>query len=165
MSIFQQMSAIEFAGSLNLTIKKSGGQMVVSVILKNEAVGNKTGDHIPPLVLRGTPAELDAGFIAAIADPIREVNGLIVGVESFNKQKEVAAEEAAKTTGTKPAEKPAAKSRSKAKASLDPEKSDDLIDQPAPEVITPPASPIENSEVDPQTESFDVNSDDEELED
>ena len=41
-----------------------------------------------PLVVNGTPAELDMGFLQTILQPIQKVQGLLVNAENFEKQAE-----------------------------------------------------------------------------
>ena len=59
-----------------------------------------------PLVVNGTPAELDMGFLQTILQPIQKVQGLLVNAENFEKQAEKALQSQAKSskTPTVPAE-------------------------------------------------------------
>ena len=101
MSIFSRIA--EIIGEdymLNLTIQKKGNKLSVVVLpkglLKNPGPEFKA---MQPIVLTGTPAELDAGFLAAIVLPVAGLNKLTVSGGSFVKEK--------KATTKKADEKPA----------------------------------------------------------
>ena len=50
--------------------------------------------NMVPLVINGTPAELDMGFLQMILQPIQKVQGLLVNAENFEKQAEKATSQA-----------------------------------------------------------------------
>ena len=101
MSIFKRLSEIIGEGySLNLTVQMKGSKMSVTVlpktIMKNPGPEFKT---MQPIVITGTPDELDIGFLAAIVQPLAVVNKLTVSSDTFVKPK--------KSTTKKAEEKPA----------------------------------------------------------
>lgn len=89
-NFFSQIAAIEFSGNLNLTVKKDGDSLTVSLLLQNEACGDSAKKHIPPLLLKGTAKELGEGFFPAIAAPVAQASALLVNMEQFLKGQEAA---------------------------------------------------------------------------
>lgn len=76
---------------ITMVIRKSATGMTVSVLPKSNGLKDEAQNHIVPLTLSGLPEELDAGFIGAIAKPIRKVSGLLTNMEEFEKQADKAA--------------------------------------------------------------------------
>jgi len=89
MSIFKRLAEIIGEGySLNLTVQMKGGKMSATVlptlIGKDVKPEFKT---MQPIVITGTPDELDVGFLAAIVQPLAIVNKLTVSGDTFVKPK------------------------------------------------------------------------------
>jgi PRTRC genetic system protein E len=96
-NFFNQIAQLGVAGNLHLTITKGAeNNLVVSVMLQNEACGDNAKNIIPPLNLRGTAEELDSGFFQTITAPMQTVSGLMLDMESFIKQLETAKQQSAK---------------------------------------------------------------------
>lgn len=90
-NFFRQIADLNLTGNLQLTIAKGAeNRYVVSVLLINGNSGDHAKRSIPPLNIRATPEELDDGFFEAITKPMQMVSGLMVDMESFMKQVEVA---------------------------------------------------------------------------
>jgi PRTRC genetic system protein E len=85
MNFFQQLDALDLQGDLNLVVSKQNGKLVVSALLKNEKCGDKAAKLIAPMVISGSAADLDEGFIDAISAPLQEVSGLMVNMEAHLK--------------------------------------------------------------------------------
>jgi len=95
-NFFSQMSHLDVAGSLQLTIAKGvENNLIVSVLLQNEHCGDDAKKLIPPYNLRGTAEELDNGFFDKITVPIQTASGLMVDMEAFMKQLEEAKKQSA----------------------------------------------------------------------
>lgn len=94
-NFFSQVAALEFEGCLNLTVKKDGESLTVSVLLQNEACGDKAKKHIPPLILKGDAKELGEGFFPAIAEPVKQTSTLLLNMEQFLKGQEEAKKQSA----------------------------------------------------------------------
>jgi len=91
MKFFNEISNLLPEGvDLNLTIRKNGGELTVSIIPKTDAK-DEAKNSIIPLVVSGTPEELESGFMNAISKPITKVTGLLIGMSEFEKQSEIAA--------------------------------------------------------------------------
>ena len=87
--IYQMMTE-----SVDLTLvmhKTENGRMTVSLIPKVQTLKESTWNRFVPLVLSGTPAELDAGFFPAVAQPVQRAAGLMLNLAEFEKQAEKAA--------------------------------------------------------------------------
>lgn len=110
----------------------SGG-LTATLIIKPTANGRMTvcanfttasgavSDTLAPFTLKGTPQEMDEGFLEAIAQPIETVKGLVSNLEAFKKSAEKATKDAQKTvtktpTSTNDAIKKAEEERKKREA-------------------------------------------------
>jgi PRTRC genetic system protein E len=94
-NFFAHAAAIPFEGCLNITIKKDAEQLTVSVLLQNEGCGDAAKNHIPPLILKGSPKELCEGFFDAVTKPLAETSELLVNMEQYLKGQEAAKNNAA----------------------------------------------------------------------
>ena len=65
---------------ITMVIRKSATGMTVSVLPKSNGLKDEAQNHIVPLTLSGLPGELDAGFMNAIASPVRRVSGLLTNM-------------------------------------------------------------------------------------
>lgn len=61
---------------------------------RRNSLKEDTRQNMVPLVVNGTPAELDMGFLQTILQPIQKVQGLLVNAENFEKQAEKATSQA-----------------------------------------------------------------------
>jgi len=108
-NFFSQVAALDFQGCLNLTLRRDGEQLTVSVLLQNDACGDAAKAHIPPLILKGTPQELGEGFFPAITEPVQATSQLLTNMEQFLKgQEEAKKQSAMEKKKTEKADKPAA---------------------------------------------------------
>jgi len=90
-NFFQSIIALQVAGDWKINIaKEQAGRLIVSVLFYNEAIGDDARKIVPPLILRGTPEELDEGFFQAVAQPVKETAQLFTNMEQFLKAKETA---------------------------------------------------------------------------
>lgn len=95
-NFFNQIAQLNFTGDLQLNIAKGAeNNLVVLVKLNNEHCGDNAKNFIPPLTLRATAQEFDEGFFDKITAPIETVSGLMVDMEKFLKQVEVAKRQSA----------------------------------------------------------------------
>ena len=95
-NFFNQIAQMGITGDLQLTISKGiENTLIVSIILQNEQCGDNAKQLIPPLNLRGTAEELDEGFFQQITTPLQTASGLMVNMEAFMKQLEVAKKQSA----------------------------------------------------------------------
>jgi PRTRC genetic system protein E len=94
-NFFAHAAAINFEGCLNITLKKDGEQLTVSVLLLNDACADNAKAHIPPLILKGTAKELCEGFFDAVAEPLAQTSALLVNMEQYLRGQEKAKQDAA----------------------------------------------------------------------
>ena len=86
MSFFNRLAEIigeEY--SVQITAQKKGHQLSVSIVPKTISDKDKAGKTIVPIVITGTPDQIDAGIIAAIAQPVQSLNQLVVSGQAFTK--------------------------------------------------------------------------------
>lgn len=101
---FQTINQVITAGTdLAINIRRVNDKLAVSVMPRRASLKDNAGEQIVPLVLNGTPEELDAGFLQAIATPMQKVQGVLTNLEAFEKQAEQASSQskAAKSAAEK----------------------------------------------------------------
>lgn len=128
-NFFSQVAALGFEGCLNLTLRRDGEQLTVSVLLQNDACGDAAKNHIPPLILKGTGKELEEGFFPAIAEPVQQTSQLLVNMEQYLKGQEDACRQSAmEKKKTEKADKPATEVSPKEKKFLEAMKQVDALE-------------------------------------
>ena len=60
---------------LNINIRKVDNSLSVAVMPRRNSLKEDTRQNMVPLVVNGTPAELDMGFLQTILQPIQKVQG------------------------------------------------------------------------------------------
>jgi PRTRC genetic system protein E len=109
MNFFSQISELIPEGvDLNITVRRSGNRLIVSVIPKSNSLKDEAQNRLAPLVVTGTTDELNDGFIEAISNPIKQATGLLVNMSDFEKA-EKEAEANSKAAKAEKAKKPADK--------------------------------------------------------
>lgn len=88
-TMFEALAKLDLSGSLVLTIRKVGEEMIVSSFLQSETT-DPAAAQLTPLLLRGTPAEIDACFIDQLSQPLKTRNGLLIDMVAFEKQQTIA---------------------------------------------------------------------------
>lgn len=101
-SIYQMITA---GTDLNINIRKVDNSLSVAVMPRRNSLKEDTRQNMVPLVVNGTPAELDMGFLQTILQPIQKVQGMLVNAENFEKQaKKVMVQSPSSKAPTVPAE-------------------------------------------------------------
>jgi PRTRC genetic system protein E len=118
MNFFTQLSSYGQGIDVKLHIKEKGGLVTISV----EPQGANTS-KLKPLVLTGTPSELDEGFFSQFDGAFQVLKGLTSNLDEVKK----AAEAAAKEASEKPQQKSSA---AQAKKKAAPEKKDKATKKP-----------------------------------
>ncbi|NDV81359.1 PRTRC system protein E [Bacteroides sp. 51] len=80
--------------TLSITITKRGNSLVTSIMPTKAGLKDSAKERITPLVVSGTPEELDEGFIEAVSSPIQKATGILTNIHNFEK----AAEDAEKNS-------------------------------------------------------------------
>lgn len=84
---------------LSLVIRKRADRLTVSVLPKSVSTKDSIRNDIVPLVIGGTPAELDAGFFASAFRPLQRTGGIIANIAEFERQAEKVAAESKQSKG------------------------------------------------------------------
>lgn len=95
-SIYQMMSA---GTDLNINIRRTDGKLSVAVMPRRTTLKDEAGQTIVPLILNGTPMELDGQFLQIITTPLQKAQGILTNLETFEQQARLAATQG-KATGT-----------------------------------------------------------------
>lgn len=86
---FQSIHQMIAAGTdLSINIKRGDNKLTVAVMPKRANLKDEAQQLMVPLILSGSPEELDAGFLQAIITPIQKAQGILTNLEAFNKQAE-----------------------------------------------------------------------------
>lgn len=89
---FQAINQMITAGTdLSFSIRQVNNRLTVAVMPRRTGLKGEAGRQIVPLVLNGTPEELDAEFLQAISTPVQKAQGILTNLETFEKQAEQAA--------------------------------------------------------------------------
>lgn len=90
--MFKELDKVMAAGTdLSLAIRKDGCKMTVSILPKSSGVKDSAKDQIVPLVVSGSPEELDEGFLSIVTKPVEAVCGLLSRMEEFERAGQQAA--------------------------------------------------------------------------
>ena len=95
-SIYQMMSA---GTDLNINIRRTDGKLSVAVMPRRTTLKDEAGQAIVPLILNGTPMELDGQFLQIITTPLQKAQGILTNLETFEQQARLAATQG-KAAGT-----------------------------------------------------------------
>lgn len=76
-----------------LTISKTNGHLAVSALSKTHGLKDQAQHLLLPLVVSGTPAELDQGFILALETPLKRSAGLLTNMLEYEQSAEKASKE------------------------------------------------------------------------
>lgn len=91
MNLFTTLSEVLGNGcTATITIAQKDGIMTVGVLPGNDLVKDAAKNNLVPLNISGTPEELDEGFVATIAEPIKKTTGLLVDMAAFEQATEEA---------------------------------------------------------------------------
>jgi len=75
MNFFQSLSELGLKGDLRINITHTEDQrMVASLVLVPPKGAGESQKTVKPLLIRGTPEELDANFFPALATPLQSVS-------------------------------------------------------------------------------------------
>ena len=79
---FQAINQMITTGTdLSINIRRVNNNLTVAVVPRRSGV--KDGERIVPLILNGTPEELDAGFLQAVGTPVQKAQGILTNLETF----------------------------------------------------------------------------------
>ena len=81
---FKELSnAMTDGTGVSLTVHRLNGCMTVSVFPKVKGLKDDAQKYLQPIVLTGTPEELDAGFFDTVGQPVQKACGMLSSMKSF----------------------------------------------------------------------------------
>lgn len=86
-TIYPMLSA---GTDLSITIRQVNNSLSVAVMPRHTGMKGEAGQNLVPLILSGTPEELDAEFLKAITLPVSRALGVLTNLAAFEKQTEKA---------------------------------------------------------------------------
>lgn len=90
-NFFKSIASLNLQGGWNITISnETPERLIVSLLFFNDGIGDDARKKVPPILLKGTPQELDEGFFNAVAQPVKETAALFINMESYLKEREEA---------------------------------------------------------------------------
>ena len=94
-NFFELVAGLSITGNLQINIHQNeGGTQTVSVMLSAKDPKATTGKNLPPMLLKGTPRELDEAFFQQISQPVRQTDKLFANAEAYQKELEKAKKQA-----------------------------------------------------------------------
>ena len=94
-NFFELVAGLSIRGNLQINIHQNeGGTQTVSVMLSAKDPKATTGKNLPPMLLKGTPQELDEAFFQQIGQPVRQTDRLFANAEAYQKELEKAKKQA-----------------------------------------------------------------------
>ncbi len=85
-NFFKQIGELVPEGiDLNLSIRTKGGKLTVSIIPKAQKLDDPAQNKIKPLILTGTPEELDKEFFITVFAPLTGSTGLLTNMSDHEK--------------------------------------------------------------------------------
>ncbi|WP_313515586.1 PRTRC system protein E [Sphingobacterium sp.] len=91
-TFFTQLKSVIGQAELQINIKSKGEELTVMINPKSTA-SDPALQNLQPLILSGTPEDLDEGFFNGISEPLTKVTGLISNIEQFENSASKADEE------------------------------------------------------------------------
>ena len=90
-NFFENIAGLNLPGNWKISIQTTDNiQFTVSALFTAIACGDNAAKAIPPMLLKGTAVELNAGFFDAIAAPVAETAALYTSMETYLKEVEKA---------------------------------------------------------------------------
>lgn len=88
-NFFEQLAALSIKADWTIAITSPKDNfLIVSVLLSDDTCGDEARKSIPPMVLKGTPQELDEGFFNSIQKPAEKTAQLFADMEQYLKELE-----------------------------------------------------------------------------
>src|ERR1700744_4638394 len=107
-NFFELVAGLSISGNLQINIHQhESGTQTVSVLLSAKDPKIVTGKNLPPMLLKGSPQELDGAFFQYLNDPVKQTEKLFANAETYQKEldkaKKQVSEKDKKTAGNTPA--------------------------------------------------------------
>ena len=75
---------------ITLVLTKVNGKISVSVMPTKKGLKDEAKNNLSPILITGTPEELDQQFIDVIKQPLQKATGLLTNMDKFEKSMEAA---------------------------------------------------------------------------
>ena len=98
---------------VGINIKRVNDKLTVAVMPRHRELKERTADAFIPLVVSGTPEELDCGFADIMAAPVARSVGIMTNLREFERQAERAAAKAKPKTAAEKETKEAKETKEK----------------------------------------------------
>jgi PRTRC genetic system protein E len=86
-NFFEQVAGLAVNGTLQINIKSNeSGMLTVSVMVAGNYPKVNTGKNIPPMLLTGSPQELDEAFFNQVSEPVKRTIKLFANLETYQKE-------------------------------------------------------------------------------
>jgi len=83
-NFFEQVAGLGITGTLQINIQANeSGILTVSVLLANANPTITAGKNIPPMLLKGSPQELDEAFFGQVGEPVKRAVKLFIDLEAY----------------------------------------------------------------------------------
>jgi PRTRC genetic system protein E len=93
-AFFQHLAPFLEGTDITITLKSKNGIISVSLLPRLTSASKASKDvSLSPILLTGTPQELDSGFIEAMSNPLTMASGLSIQLDEFQKSIQTAKEE------------------------------------------------------------------------
>src|SRR6185437_8406842 len=94
-NFFELIAGLSISGNLQITIHQhERGTQTVSVLLAAKDPKTPTGKTLPPMLLKGSPQELDEAFFVEITQPVKQTEKLFANAEAYQKELDKAKKQA-----------------------------------------------------------------------
>ncbi len=99
-NFFEQVAGLALKGNLQINIQPhDSGTLTVSVLLACTNDKITTGKTIPPMLLKGSPQELDEAFFIQVGEPAKQTAKLFTNLEAYQAELDKAKKQPEKTGG------------------------------------------------------------------
>lgn len=99
-NFFELIAGLNINGNLQMNVQaQEGGTLTVSVLLANTNPKITAGKNIPPMLLKGTIAELDEKFFSEISEPVKQTVKLFANQEACQAELDKARKQPEKAGG------------------------------------------------------------------
>lgn len=103
-NFFELIAGLAVNGNLQINIHQhESGTQTVSVLLSAKDPKATTGKNLPPMLLKGSPQELDNGFFQYISEPVKQTEKLFANADAYKKELDKAQKLATTAKENKPA--------------------------------------------------------------
>lgn len=90
MELFKNLSELLSDGQqMTVTVRKTGHELVVST-MPDMQVKDKAVENIVPIVVKGTPQELDEGYVDTLKEGLPIADGLVTNIKEYEESVELA---------------------------------------------------------------------------